>query len=160
MGSSCTSAGVSNVHRLRHTDRIFFVCVNLRPKIPWFNESEYELLIKVLEASRQRLGFALCGYVLMPDQVHLLMSEPQKADISRVLQVLKQRVSRAMRSGKRRSSEEQLKLRFAGEESKDLRFWQRRFYDFNVWSAAKKKEKLHYMHANPVKEGLVAHPKD
>ena len=30
----------------------------------------------------------------------------------------------------------------------------------NVWSAAKKKEKLHYMHANPVKEGLVAHPKD
>ena len=39
-------------------------------------------------------------------------------------------------------------------------FWQRRFYDFNVWSHAKRKEKLHYMHANPVRERLVEHPKD
>jgi hypothetical protein len=29
-----------------------------------------------------------------------------------------------------------------------------------VWSHAKKKEKLHYMHANPVKERLVKHPQD
>ena len=38
-------------------------------------------------------------------------------------------------------------------------FWQRRFYDFNVWSAKKLKEKLDYMHANPVKRKLVLHPK-
>jgi len=42
----------------------------------------------------------------------------------------------------------------------DRRFWQRRFYDFNVWSDAKRKEKLHYMHANPVMERLVKHPKE
>jgi hypothetical protein len=29
-------------------------------------------------------------------------------------------------------------------------FWQARFYDFNVYSAGKKSEKLNYMHANPV----------
>jgi len=29
-------------------------------------------------------------------------------------------------------------------------FWQRRFYDFNVYSAGKLREKLEYMHANPV----------
>ena len=40
------------------------------------------------------------------------------------------------------------------------RFWQRRYYDFNVYSRAKAKEKLHYMHANPVKEKLVQHPGD
>src|SRR5260370_1108861 len=39
-------------------------------------------------------------------------------------------------------------------------FWQRRFYDFNVWSAEKLREKLEYMHANPVKRKLVVHPKD
>jgi hypothetical protein len=33
-------------------------------------------------------------------------------------------------------------------------------YDFNVWSQAKKKEKLNYMHANPVKSGLVTDAKD
>jgi hypothetical protein len=35
-----------------------------------------------------------------------------------------------------------------------------RFYDFNMWSDAKRKEKLHYMHANPVMEGLVKRPRE
>jgi hypothetical protein len=39
-------------------------------------------------------------------------------------------------------------------------FWQRRFYDFNVWSEKKLKEKLHYMHRNPVDRKLVQHPQD
>lgn len=39
-------------------------------------------------------------------------------------------------------------------------FWQTRFYDFNVWSYAKKIEKLKYMHRNPVKRGLVSRPED
>ena len=38
------------------------------------------------------------------------------------------------------------------------RFWQPRFYDFNVYSSRKKREKLEYMHANPVKRGLVKNP--
>jgi hypothetical protein len=39
-------------------------------------------------------------------------------------------------------------------------FWQRRFYDLNVWSHKKKREKLEYMHMNPVKRGLVSSPRD
>jgi hypothetical protein len=38
-------------------------------------------------------------------------------------------------------------------------FWQRRFYDFNVWSRKKRIEKLNYMHMNPVKRGLVTDAK-
>ena len=34
--------------------------------------------------------------------------------------------------------------------------WQARFYDFNVFSVDKAKEKLEYMHNNPVRKGLVA----
>jgi hypothetical protein len=36
--------------------------------------------------------------------------------------------------------------------------WQKRFYDFNVWTEHKRIEKLRYMHRNPVKRGLVASP--
>ncbi len=35
-------------------------------------------------------------------------------------------------------------------------FWQARFYDFNVWTAKKRIERLRYMHRNPVTRGLVA----
>jgi putative transposase len=40
------------------------------------------------------------------------------------------------------------------------RFWQVRYYDFPVWSAAKRIEKLRYIHRNPVKRGLVKRPED
>jgi hypothetical protein len=36
--------------------------------------------------------------------------------------------------------------------------WQRRFYDFNIWSEHKRIEKLRYMLRNPVKSGLVLEP--
>ena len=49
-----------------------------------------------------------------------------------VLQVLKQCTSRRLKSG--------------GGEA----FWQRRYYDFNVWSEKKRVEKLRYIHRNPV----------
>ncbi len=39
-------------------------------------------------------------------------------------------------------------------------FWQVRFYDFNVWTAKKRVEKLNYMHQNPVKRGPVTEPED
>jgi len=37
-------------------------------------------------------------------------------------------------------------------------FWQRRFYDFNVWSWGKRREKLEYMHRDPLIRKLVTHP--
>lgn len=39
-------------------------------------------------------------------------------------------------------------------------FRQARFYDFNGYSQEKAKEKLHYIHANPVERKLVEHPRD
>ena len=36
--------------------------------------------------------------------------------------------------------------------------WQRRFYDFVVWSEHKRVEKLRYMHRNPVSRGFVLEP--
>ena len=41
-----------------------------------------------------------------------------------------------------------------------MRFWQRRFYDFNVYSRGRVKEKLNYMHASPLARKLVKHPRE
>jgi putative transposase len=109
---------------------------------------------------RERYGFPLVGYVVMPDHVHLLIGEPRKGTPSTVVQVLQQRVSRILRSKKRRTSAQQLPLPFVSMREESRRFWQKRFFDFNVWSDAKRKEKLNYMHANPVKNRVVQHAKD
>lgn len=54
----------------------------------------------------------------------------------------------------------QLRFRFPEEGNLPRRFWQRRYYAFNVYSRRKLREKLDYMHANPVIEKLVKDPKD
>jgi putative transposase len=134
---------------------ITFSCYERRPLLG--SARARNLFVKILGEVRERYRFRIVGYVVMPEHVHLLVSEPTKGTPSKVIQVLKQRVSRAMRA-KRRSVRGQLRLPFAEEEKEQKRFWQRRFYDFNVWSRGKVKEKLNYMHANPVVRRLVKHP--
>jgi putative transposase len=119
-----------------------------------------DVFVKTLEKIRERYRFLLVGYVVMPEHVHLLISEPADVTPSVVLKVLKQRVSRDLRKRKRRAQAGQLSLGFMKGEDILPRFWQARFYDFNVYSAKKKREKLEYMHANPVMRKLVEHPKD
>ena len=116
--------------------------------------------VSILDEVRSRHEFRLLGYVVMPEHVHLLISEPRKGNPSKVLQVLKQRVSCALRRRRRKPLAGQLSLPFARSRTDEQTFWQRRFYDFNVWSRKKLKEKLEYMHANPVTRKLVVHPKD
>ena len=97
---------------------------------------------QTFEQTRQWYGFYLAGYVVMPEHVHLLMSEPERAKLSVALQMLKQNVARRLRS------------------PEGGLLWQPRYYDFNVWSEAKRIEKLRYIHRNPVKRGLVQSPDD
>lgn len=112
------------------------------------------VFVQVLDRVRNEYGFKLVGYVVMPEHVHLLITEPPRGTPSTVLKMLKQRVSHELR--KKRST---LTRQESPGESSDRRlpqFWQHRFFDFNVWSRKKKIEKLAYMHANPLKRGLVA----
>ena len=75
----------------------------------------------------------------MPEHFHLLASEPKNGPLASAVQAIKQSVSR-MLIGKRDH------------------FWQERYYDFKVWSLAKQKEKVNYIHRNPVRRGLVERP--
>jgi len=118
------------------------------------------LFVQELARVRRERRFWLAGYVVMPNPMHMLMSEPIQGTVSTALHLLKQRVSRRMRKRRKRGSEGQLRLGFDAEGGELRSFWQARFYDFNVYSRGKVKEKLNYMHANPVIRKLVKHPKD
>jgi putative transposase len=104
------------------------------------------LTIEVLGEIRAEFGFGLVGYVVMPSHLHMLISECGGFGSFEAIQELKRRVSARMRSG--------------AEEGTHRRFWLRRYYDFNVYSRAKMREKLFYMHGNPVNGKLVSHPGD
>ena len=80
-----------------------------------------ELFESALERVRLRFHIAVAGYVVMPEHVHLLVSEPREGDLSSAVRSLKLSVS----------------LR-----STEKPFWQARYYDFNVRTENKFTEKL------------------
>ena len=91
----------------------------------------------------------------MPEHFHLMISEPEEADPSVVMKVIKQRFARRIRQTRRKARNGQASF---WPESHEFTIWQKRFYDFNVWSERKRIEKLRYIHRNPVKRGLVSEP--
>jgi len=92
---------MSNVHRLRNSDRIFFITANLSKDLSHLTETEFDALLRIFESARCRLGFLLCGYVLMPDHWHALVFPRYPLTISRVLQDVKSVAARKFNPGRR-----------------------------------------------------------
>ncbi|HEY6413301.1 MAG TPA: transposase [Edaphobacter sp.] len=98
-----------------------------------------DIFLDSLEQTRKRFNFEVLGYVVMPEHIHLLVSEPTSGPLSKALQSLKLSVSKRLTQRP---------------------FWHTRYYDFNVFTHNKRVEKLKYMHRNPVTRGLVQNPED
>ena len=124
-------------------DDLHFITFSCYHRLPFLNTAkERDTFLEMLEEARQKYLFRVVGCVVMPEHVHLLLSEPHVGTLSTVLQVVKQRTARKVHDVIR------------GQ------MWQRRFYDFNVFTQEKVTEKLVYMHENPVKRGLVLSSED
>jgi putative transposase len=136
--------GLQRIYGFRDLHFITFSCYRRLPLLA--TPRARNIFVENLDHVRNRFVFALVGYVVMPEHVHLLISEPTLGTPSTAIQMLKQRVSRLAREGT--------------VYGKEHSFWQTRFYDFNVRTKKKKAEKLGYMHLNPVKRRLVEQPED
>src|SRR2546421_1441914 len=106
-----------------------------------------------LERVRRSFRLQVYGYVVMPEHVHLLLSEPQRDTLADALKSLKQGVARRLIGN--------LPLKpKAGLSGAPEHFWQKRYYDFNIRNYPQFVEKLRYIHRNPVKAGLCERPED
>ena len=109
---------------------ITFSCYRRQPHLGV--ASARDLFERSLETMRLRYDFFISGYVVMPEHIPLLVSEPRKAIFAKALQALKLSVA---------------------VQRRERPFWQARYYDFNVYTAKKHIEKLRYMHRNAVRRG-------
>jgi putative transposase len=113
-----------------------------------------DLFLRVLEQVRRRYGWVILGYVVMPEHVHLLVSEPPERKLATAMQALKLGFARRVLAAQRRRGSTQPPL----FDFRPCRIWQARYYDLNISTAKKRVEKLRYIHRNPVKRGLVTAP--
>jgi len=149
--------GLQRFHQSRQSHFVTFCCYHRRPSFT--SDASKRIFENALERVRRSFGLHIYGYVVMPEHVHLLLSEPERPDnpsggphkpsfglcgevtLADAIKSLKQGVSR----------------RLIGDAE---HFWQKRYYDFNIRSHQQFVEKLRYIHRNPVESGLCERPED
>jgi len=124
--------GLKRHRQMGHLHFVTFCCYRRRAYLG--TAETRDLFEDALERMRCRYEFQVVGYMVMPEHVHLLVSEPGRGALAVSIQALKLSVAR---------------------RSAHSPFWQARYYDFNVFTEGKRAEKLDYMHWNPVRRGLV-----
>ena len=126
-------AGLIRYQQAGHFHFITFSCYRRQPF--FHSPADRSLFERSLETMRKRYDFVIAGYVVMPEHIHMLVSEPKRAILSKAIQALKLSVA---------------------VQSRQRPFWQARYFDFTVYTPQKRSEKIVYMHKNPVTRGRTA----
>jgi putative transposase len=130
------------LERRQNTGQLHFITFSCYRRLPFLEApGPKDTLERVIERARQSHALTIYAYVLMPEHVHLLTTEPETRTLASFLKVLKGESSKLLKGSREK-------------------FWQTRYYDFNTFTTGKFVEKIQYIHRNPVTRGLVTRPED
>src|SRR5438046_10440155 len=94
------------LHRYYGSGYLHFITSSCYQRRPLLNTPRRRTwFLEILEQVRRRYTFVVVGYVVMPEHLHLLISEPERGNASTGMQVLKQRFARTVLRAWRKRSE-------------------------------------------------------
>ena len=135
------------LYRLHHSGSAHFITFTCYHRYAHLSDpSVRDLFVQALERTRKLYGMQVYGFVVMPEHIHLLISEPERGTVANAIRSLK--ISSAKR-GKQ----------WHAVAAEARAFWQKRYYDRNV-RGKEFIEKLKYIHRNPVRRNLVTNAED
>jgi len=131
---------------------LHFVTGNFLDRTPVFSDPDCcKVFLDELQKLNRNWPCKLITYVLMPDHLHLI-ANPQDGRIKEYTGHLKATAAKAIL---------QANSRFVFHEAeKGHQVWQESFKALPLWSGWMIWQKINYIHANPVKAGLVRSGKD
>lgn len=142
-----------------------FTTINIYNRIPILKSYEFcDLIIQNLEYYRKKLKFKLLGYVILPNHIHVIILPDSSKRYSDVIRDFKKGVAfaaiKTLSATGNKSLLDKFLLKSVRKDGQRYSFWQRKYFDFNIFSEKKFLEKLEYIHNNPVDLGLAKHPGD
>jgi putative transposase len=141
-----------------------FITCTVVDWLPIFTNREHcDIITSSLDYCRQRKGLRIHGYVVMPTHLHAVLSAD--SDLVSIIRDFKSFTSRELRNLIEKRSEELFSwaLRRSAElsrETNEQSFWQDGFHPETIYSREFFEQKMTYLHANPVRKGLVFKPED
>jgi len=113
------------------------------------------IVLGVLSSLLEETQSLCAGFVLMPNHVHAVLWFPEAGQLSSFMHEWKRQSSLNIRQWYRENADHYLLA--SGEGG---RFWQPKYYSFEIYGREKLEEKLTYLHHNPVRAGLVERATD
>jgi putative transposase len=155
--------GLMRFHHSGQNHFVTFCCYHRRQLLT--TDASRRIFELALERVRRKFRLFVYGYVIMPEHVHLLLSEPKEilgGDVHTSGGPLKPSFGLSGNAHETladalKSLKQGVARRLIGDAE---HFWQKRYYDFNIRDYPQFLEKLRYIHRNPVKAGLCERPED
>ena len=140
-----------NYRRNRVAGGTYFFTVTLRDRSSDLLVAQIAALRAAVRATRARYPFHIDAWVVLPDHMHCLWTLPQDDhDFPARWQMIKALFSRTVPHAEPRSAS-LVRKREAG-------IWQRRYWEHTIRDEQDYAAHMDYIHINPVRHGLAAHP--
>jgi putative transposase len=144
---------------------IYYITTVVYNRLPIFTRPAFIVpLIDSLNFYRHKQEFRLLGYVIMPDHVHLVIWPFGASTVSDMMRDYKEFTSkRIIRQAEVEGNEAwATAFRLAGSETGrgQNKVWQDSYWDENIYTERFLRQKLNYVHRNPLRAGLVKQPAD
>jgi putative transposase len=136
--------GVPRLRRLVLSHLYFFITCRLLPPRRLLAEADFECHARVIAERRTEHRFVLTAWVLLPDHWHAIFFPASPLTIALVMECIK--VSSTFRINAARRERGKL--------------WQPRYYDRVLRTVKEYREKVDYIHQNPVRARLVRRAED
>ncbi|MBU2359913.1 MAG: transposase [Alphaproteobacteria bacterium] len=144
---------MSRFRRARVAGGCYFFTVIAERRQPILANHDMRLALReAITQVRQVLPFRIDGWVLLPDHLHTIWTLPEgDADFSNRWRLIKRHVTRTC--GSKYFRPDFLTQRRSSKQCGTL--WQHRFWEHLIRDDQDFRQHMDYLHANPVKHGLV-----
>jgi len=142
---------------------VYYLTTNVYQCLPIFTRPSFVIpLIDNFNYYRYTHQFKLIGYVIMPDHLHCIIWLQGESTVSDVMRDFKKFAAvRLIRQSKVEKPEWHQHFQRAGKDAgRDHQVWQDSYWDKVLFSKKFLRQKLNYIHRNPVRAGLVESPEE
>ena len=149
-------------YKIIDTNYPYFVTCTILHWIPIFTRPEtVKVILDSLKYLQKDVSLKVYAFVILENHLHLIVqSEDVSKDMARFKSYTARNIIDYLKQNKAKSILEQLKFyKKAHKTDRDFQLWQEGMQPKQIQNADMMREKINYIHNNPVKRGYVDEPR-
>ena len=159
---------MSTGYQICDQEGLYYLTIQVVDWIDVFTRQIYrDIVLDSLRYCQQNKSLQIFGYVIMSNHIHLIANSPigeLSATIRDFKKFTSKQILNTIETGNESRKEWMLnRFMFNGQKhsrNERYQFWTHENHTVQLFSPEFTQEKLHYLHQNPIRAGLIAKPED